>query len=91
MSTPAAEAPSTWRWYQRRIADFFQRIQGASVKAAHIRGISGRMRQIDVDIHLPLNIALANGIEVPIDIHIIADAKEYARPVSVERVGSVSV
>lgn len=80
----------TWKWYQNRIAEFFRRVPGARVtEDIEVPGKSGTARQLDVQIYLPMQIALSDEIEVKVDIHIIVDAKRHKKPVDIGLVGRI--
>lgn len=80
----------TWEWYQRRIAKFFRRVPGARVlEDVRVLGRSGTTRQLDVQIFLPMEIALSDEIKVKVDIHIIVDAKKHEKPVDIGLVGQI--
>lgn len=80
----------TWEWYQKRIAKFFRRVPGARVlEDVKVPGKSGTMRQLDVQIFLPMQIALSEEIKVKVEIHIIVDAKKHEKPVDIGLVGQI--
>lgn len=80
----------TWEWYQKRIAEFFRRVDGARVREnVHVNGKSGVKRQLDVLILLPMEVRLGRLITVKVDIHIIVDAKKHKRPVDIGIVGQI--
>src|SRR2546422_6420983 len=80
----------TWEWYQKRIADFFRRVPGARVaEDVKVPGKSGTTRQLDVQIYLPMEIALSKEIKVKVDIHIIVDAKKHEKRVYIGLVAQI--
>jgi len=80
----------TWEWYQRQIAEFFRRVPGARVNEnIKVNGKSGRKRQLDVQVFLPMKVELSKAISVSVGIHIIVDAKKHERPVDIGLVGQI--
>jgi hypothetical protein len=80
-----------WEWYQHKIAEFFRCVPGARVQEdVEVDGKSGEMRQLDVQVFLPMKVELGQAITVTVDIHIIVDAKEHERPVGPAVVGQIN-
>lgn len=80
-----------WQWYEQRIAELFQKLPNALVEEnVRMAGKkSGKKRQLDLRITVPVRVDLQLGFEIEIPFTIIVDAKARKRPVDVKTVESI--
>jgi len=81
-----------WKWYQKRVADLFRKIEGAVVDedVTEVGQDSGVPRQLDVRVQLPLSIDVGQGFEIEVPVKIIVDAKAHSQPLDVKDIEEIA-
>lgn len=87
-----ARSSQLWRWYESRIAELFKRVKGAEVRE-NVRetGVqSGRSRQIDVRVIMPVEVTLQEYFTIPVPMKLIVDCKHYSKRLGLKTLGEIA-
>ena len=79
-----------WEWYHKRITEFFRRMPDARVvEDVRVTGKSGAIRHLDVQFFVLILINFSKGIKATVDIQIIVDSTDHAKPVGLRQVSQI--